>query len=157
MFALIPPAHATSGWHFLFNDSKWSKLFKMLLKWIEQDWFKFELLYLRGLDGCKVLNCVIHSKWDLQQWEYNGSFPWNMLMTFMHAYRPCWLANTIELCTKQTRYCVCVTHPLAVYKTAPCSLILPTKTSVRTRYVQFTNFKFHGKGLLGEVLNKRHE
>ena len=40
---------------------------------------------------------------------------------------------------------MCVTHPLAVYKTARFSLILPTKTLVRTRYVQFT---FHGKGLL---------
>ena len=63
-----------------------------------------------------------------------------MLITFTHAYRPCWLANAIELCTKQTRNCVCVTHPLAVYKTARCSLILPTKTLVRTRYVQFTYF-----------------
>ena len=34
-----------------------------------------------------------------------------MLITFMHAYRPCWL---------QTRNRVCVTHPLAVYKTARC-------------------------------------
>ena len=63
-----------------------------------------------------------------------------MLITFTHAYRPCWLANAIELCTKQTRNRVCVTHPLAVYKTARCSLILLTKTLVRTRYVQFTYF-----------------
>ena len=48
--------------------------------------------------------------------------------------------RSIELCTKQTRNRVCVTHPLAVYKTARCSLILPTKTLVRTRYVQFTYF-----------------
>ena len=63
-----------------------------------------------------------------------------MLITFTHAYRPCWLANTIELCTKQLRNRVYVTHPLAVYKTVRCSLILPTKTLVRTRYVQFTYF-----------------
>ena len=63
-----------------------------------------------------------------------------MLITFTHAYRPCWLANAIELCTKQTRSRVCVTHPLAAYKTARCSLILATKTLVRTRYVQFTYF-----------------
>ena len=46
----------------------------------------------------------------------------------------------IELCTKQTCNRVCVTHPLAVYKTARFSLILPTKTLVRTRYVQYTYF-----------------
>ena len=63
-----------------------------------------------------------------------------MLITFTHAYRPCWLANAIELCTKQTRNRVCVMHPLAVYKTGRCSLILPTKTLVRRRYVQFTYF-----------------
>ena len=51
-----------------------------------------------------------------------------MLITFTHAYRPCWLANAIELCTKQTCNHVCVTQPLAMYKT----LILPTKMLVRT-------------------------
>ena len=70
--------------------------------------------------------------------NFNGPFPWNMLITF--TYRPCWLANAIELCTKQTRNRVCVMHPLAVYKTARCSLILPTKTLVCTTYVQFTYF-----------------
>ena len=63
-----------------------------------------------------------------------------MLITFTHAYRPYWLANAIELCTKQTRNRVCVTQPLAMYKTARFSLILPTKMLVRTRYVQFTYF-----------------
>ena len=72
--------------------------------------------------------------------KYNGPFPWNMLITFTHAYRPCWLVNAKELCTKQTRSRVCVTHPLAMHKTARCSLILPTKTLVHTRYVQFTYF-----------------
>ena len=70
----------------------------------------------------------------------NGPFPWNMLITFTHADRPCFLANAIELCTKQMRNRICVTRPLAVYKTARCSHILPTKTLVRTRYVQFTYF-----------------
>ena len=36
-----------------------------------------------------------------------------MPTTFTHAYRPYWLANAIELCTKQTHNCVCVTQPLA--------------------------------------------
>ena len=70
----------------------------------------------------------------------NGPFPWNMLITFTHAYRPCWLANAIELCTEQTRNRICVTQPLVVYKTVRRSLILPTKTLVRTHYVQFTYF-----------------
>ena len=83
--------------------------------------------------------CLFH--YSLVTLMTNGPFPWNMLMTFTHAYRPCWLANAIELYTKQTRNRVCVTHPLAVYKPARCSLILPTKTLVRTRYVQLTYFK----------------
>ena len=70
----------------------------------------------------------------------NGPFPWHMLITFMHAYRPCWLANAIELCTEQTGNRICVTQPLVMYKTARCSLILPTKTLVRAHYVQFTYF-----------------
>ena len=87
-----------------------------------------------------------------------------MLITFTHAYRPCWLANTIELCTKQTRNRVCVTHPLAVYKTARCSLILTNKSLVRTRYVQFTYFMgrvywitlFRIKALLIKFKKRRH-
>jgi hypothetical protein len=63
-----------------------------------------------------------------------------MLITFTHAYRPCWLAIAIELCTKQTRNRVCVTQPLAMYTKAGFSLILPTKMLVRTRCVQFTYF-----------------
>ena len=68
----------------------------------------------------------------------NGPFSWNMLITFTDAYIPCWLANTIELCTKQTRNRVCAMHPLAVYKMARYSLFLPNK--MRTRYVQLTYF-----------------
>ena len=70
----------------------------------------------------------------------SGPFPWNMIITFTHVYKPCWLSNAIELCTKQTRNGACVTHPLAVYKTAQYSFILPTKMLVRMRYVQFTYF-----------------
>ena len=42
--------------------------------------------------------------------------------------------------TEQTRDRICVTQPLVVYETAQCSLVLPTNTLVRTRYVQFTYF-----------------
>ena len=45
-----------------------------------------------------------------------------------------------RVCTKQTHNPVCLTQPLAVYKTARCSLILPTKMLVCTRNVQFTYF-----------------
>lgn len=75
---------------------------------------------------------------DCPKCWYNGPFPWNMLITFTHAYRPCWLANAIELCTKQTRNRVCVTHPLAVYKTARCSLILPNKNDSAHVFMKWT-------------------
>ena len=74
-----------------------------------------------------------------------------MLITFTHAYIPCWLANAIELCTKQTHNRVCVTHPLPVYKEQlDVPSFLPTKMLVRTRFVQFTYFmrRVHCSGAL---------
>ena len=83
------------------------------------------------------MSSLVHTSCEC---KVNGPFPWNIIITFTHAYRPCWLANDIELCTKQTRNRVCATQTLAVYKTARCSLILPTKKLLPTSYVLFFFF-----------------
>ena len=63
----------------------------------------------------------------------NGPFPWNMLITFTHEYRPCWLANTIELCTKR------------VQNSAMFPQFAKQNLSAHTLC---TIYIFHGKGLL---------
>ena len=76
----------------------------------------------------KILRSFLFSTLSWPNGLVYGPFPWNILITFTHTHRPYWLANIIELCNKQTRNCVCVTQPLAVYKTAQCSLITrPTR------------------------------
>ena len=68
-----------------------------------------------------------------------------MLITLTHAYIHYWLANAIELCTRQTHKCVCVT-PCTISRPSPIqqrrdvpSFYQPV-VLVRTRDVQFTYF-----------------
>ena len=77
----------------------------------------------------EVKNLILLYLIYIHNHESNGPFPWNMLVTFTYAYRPCWLANAIELCTKQRRKCICVMQPLAVFKTARCFLIFANQFS----------------------------
>lgn len=68
----------------------------------------------------------IYSPWDLGKYVKISTmdpFHENMLITFTHSYRPCWLENAIEMCNKQTLNRVCVTQQLAVYKTSRSFLI----------------------------------
>ena len=121
-----------------------------ILTWIWRHNSVYAAIFARELGTTQLLGIIccefvtstkVSHSYSQDVWTgLNGPFPWNMLIAFTHAYRPCWLANAIELCTKQTRNRVFVTNPLAVYKTARCYLILPTKTLVRTHYVQFTYF-----------------
>ena len=67
----------------------------------------------------------------LTQW-----LPWKMVITFTYAYRPYWMANTIEMALSRRTFA----QPLATSKTAQFLLILPTNMLVRTGYVQFTYF-----------------
>ena len=74
-----------------------------------------------------------------------------MLTTFTHANRPCWFANTVELCTKQTRNRVSVTHPLAVYKQRDFPSFLPTIELYNqnvSAHALCAIYIFHGKSLL---------
>ena len=64
-------------------------------------------------------------------------------MKYTACVRPYWFANAIEFCTKQARNRLCA-QPLAIYKTARYSLILPTKMVMRMRYVHFTFFMWEG-------------
>ena len=111
-------------WNRLDLSCQWSVLHGVLctvlrVNWSVPSWVKTKtypcLPYLRGWE--LTANWLTQASW----WRVdgNGPFPWNMLitLTFTHAYRPYWLANAIELCTKQTCNHVCATHPLPVYKT----------------------------------------
>ena len=148
--------------HSAFNTFQSMRFIKFRTHWIEcwfieinqypsksidciTNWFKHTLNWFRpllnspshadsiGIQCIRINHRVVTIL--LLIWPFRKYEQWNMLITFTHAYISYWLANAIELCTKQTHNRVCVTNPLAVYKTARYSLILSTKM-----YVQFTCF-----------------